>query len=146
MQTVRDESGKRYLLMERTEESSHVRDPVTGEERKIRNANLERIDGSPLTTAAAGIEKPLRAVVSAAHDEQDLGLLVDLADRGPVPVREMIGTYDLCESALHAQLAEFRAAGLIDEKKIGGERGYQLTQEGRQAVARLRCRDRGSSL
>ena len=65
-------------------------------------------------------------------------LLVELADRGPVPVVDLLGAYDLCESDLHGLLTEFRAAGLIEETPVFGERGYDATDLARDAVDELR--------
>jgi DNA-binding IclR family transcriptional regulator len=76
--------------------------------------------------------------VTAAHSERALGLLVELADRGPVGIRDLLDAYDLCESDLHGLLAEFRAAGLVEERDVAGERGYDATETTREAVAALR--------
>jgi hypothetical protein len=139
MRTVRDESGKRYLLLKESGESSLVRDPDSGERRYVENDRLESLDGeSPLETAASGVSGPVRRVLTAVHDEAGLGLLADLADRGPVAVREMLGSYDQCESDLHGRLAELRAAGLIEEATIVDERGYDATETAREALATLR--------
>lgn len=139
MRTVSDESGKRYVLLKESGESSLVRDPETGDSSYVENDRLEPVDGeSPLETAAAGVSDPVRRVVTAVHDDAGVGLLADLVDRGPVAVRDMLGAYDQCESDLHGRLAELRAAGLIDEAKIGGERGYDATRTAREAMATLR--------
>lgn len=139
MRTVSDESGKRYVLLKESGESSLVRDPETGDSSYVDNDRLEPVDGeSPLETAAAGVSDPVRRVVTAVHDDAGVGLLADLVDRGPVAVRDMLGAYDQCESDLHGRLAELRAAGLIDEAKIGGERGYDATRTAREAMATLR--------
>ncbi|WP_435182907.1 DUF7346 family protein [Halobellus sp. EA9] len=139
MQTVRDASGDRYLLVKRSAESSRVRDPNTGEERYLPNEELSFEGGeAPLSVAAAAVSEPVRRVVSAAHDDRSLGLLVELADRGPLPVVELLGAYDLCESDLHGLLSEFRAAGLVAETTVHGERGYDATETTRRAVASLR--------
>jgi hypothetical protein len=66
-------------------------------------------------------------------------LLCDLVDRGPTAVRTMLSAYDRCESDLHGALAEFRAAGLLDETTVAGERGYEPTDEAVAAVAHLRA-------
>ncbi|WP_224332402.1 DUF7346 family protein [Haloprofundus halobius] len=139
MQTVRDDEGRRYLLLKRSSESSRVRDPETGEERHLRNDTFEVVNGeSPLVAAASGIPTSVRRVLSATHDDQSLGLLVELADRGPLSVVELLNTYDLCESDLHGLLSEFRAAGLVAEAESNSERGYDATELARDGVARLR--------
>ncbi len=139
MQTVRDASGDRYLLVKRSGESSLVRDPDTGEERYLPNEDLRPDAGeSPLTTAAGGVPEPVRRVVTAVPDEPTLGLLVELVDRGPLPVVSLLDAYDMCESDLHGRLAEFRAAGLVAEARVAGERGYDATDRAREAVAALR--------
>ena len=139
MRTVRDDSGKRYVLLKESGESSLVRDPDSGETGYVENDSLDAVDGeSPLETAASGVPGPVRRVLTAVHDEAGLGLLADLADRGPVAVRDMLGAYDQCESDLHGRLTELRAAGLIEEATIAGERGYDATDEAREALAALR--------
>ena len=139
MQSVRDRSGKQYLLVKRSGESSLVRDPETGAERYLPNDDLTAAEGeSPLSTAVAGVPASVRRVLTAVPNDRALGLLFELADRGPVPVVDLLDAYDLCESDLHGLLAEFRAAGLVEEARVAGERGYDATAEARDAVASLR--------
>jgi hypothetical protein len=139
MRTVRDATGSRYLLVKRSSESSLVRDPETGAERYLPNDELTAVEGvSALSVAASGIPESVRRVVTAAHSDDALGLLVELSDRGPVAVRDLLGAYDRCESDLHGLLAEFRAAGLVREERVAGERGYDATETTREAVAALR--------
>lgn len=139
MRTVRDGEGKRYVLIKSSGESSRVRDPATGNERYLPNDDLEPVDGtSPLVAAAAGVPEPVRRVVTAAHDERSLGLLVEIVDSGPLSVVDLLGNYELCESDLHGLLAEFQAAGLLAETEVAGERGYEATETARNAVAHLR--------
>lgn len=140
MRTVRDESGRHYLLVKESAESSLVRDPETGAERHVPNADLEPVDGaSPLSTAAAAVPDAVRTVVTAAHDDRALGLLVELDDRGPLSVPELLDAYDLCESDLHGLLGEFRAAGLLTEATVHGRRGYDATETTSEALAVLRA-------
>ncbi|MFB6122796.1 MAG: hypothetical protein ABEJ78_04995 [Haloferacaceae archaeon] len=138
MPTVRDDAGKRYVLLEQSSESSRVRDPETGEERSLDNDDLEFDDGAALDVAASAVDDPVRRVVTAVHSDRALGLLLELVDRGPSPVRELLDAYDLCESDLHGLLAEFRAAGLVTECRVYGERGYEPTGAAKAAVDRLR--------
>jgi hypothetical protein len=139
MRTVRDDAGTRYLLVKRSGSSSLVRDPATGEERYVENDRLTPAGGaSALETAAAGVPDAVRRVVTAAHDDRSLGLLVELADRGAIPVRDLLGAYDLCESDLHGLLGEFEAAGLVRRTTVAGERGYEPTETTRAAVDALR--------
>ncbi|MDY6817658.1 MAG: hypothetical protein SVG88_03270 [Halobacteriales archaeon] len=129
MRTVEDESGRRYLLLKQSQAASRVRDPTTGEERHLPNDQLTVVEGeSPLETAAGGVPAAVRRVLTASHDDRSLGLLVELVDRGPMAVRTLLSAYDLCESDLHGLLAEFRAAGLVAETRVGGERGYVATE------------------
>ncbi|MFC6826284.1 DUF7346 family protein [Halopelagius fulvigenes] len=139
MQTVRDDAGKRYLLVKRSGESSRIRDPETGEERYRSNDELTFEGVSPLVTAADAVPDSVRRVLTATHDDRSLGLLVELADRGPLSVAELLDAYDLCESDLHGLLGEFRAAGLLTETRVHGERGYDATETTRDAVSRLRA-------
>lgn len=139
MRTVRDESGTRYLLLKESAESSRVRDPATGEERYVDNDRLEPVEGSsPLETAASAVPAAARTVLRAAHDDRALGLLCELDERGPLAVRTLLSAYDLCESDLHGRLAEFRAAGLVAETTVAGERGYEVTDTARAGLACLR--------
>ncbi|MES3161340.1 MAG: hypothetical protein PPP55_07185 [Halorubrum sp.] len=138
MQTVRDGNGDTYLLVKRSDESSRVRDPLTGEERYVENATLESIDGeSPLATASLGVPASVRQVIRAVHDDRSLGLLVELVDAGPLSVVEIM-KYDMCESDVHGRLAEFRVAGLIEEVEVGDRRGYAATDTAAAAVRLLR--------
>ncbi|SDM13989.1 hypothetical protein SAMN04487949_1005 [Halogranum gelatinilyticum] len=139
MRTVRDDTGKRYLLVKQSSDSSRVRDPDTGEERYLDNAELAVVDGeSPLETVAGGIPASVRRVMTAVPNDRALGLLIDLVDRGPVPVVDLLGSYDLCESDLHGLLTEFRAAGLVEEVRVYGERGYGATDLAKEGVGELR--------
>src|SRR6056297_3597334 len=104
MRTVRGTDGTAYLLLKRSSESSRVRDPETGEERYVPNADLEVIDeASPLSTAAGAIDEPVRQLIRAVHDDETLGLLVELVDRGPLAAITVLDAYDLCESDLHGR-------------------------------------------
>lgn len=133
---VVEHDGDRYLLVKRSGDSSRVRDPETGDEEYLPTKELRTVDDGPLETAAAAVPDPVRALVGAAHDDRGLGLLVELS-RGPVAVRELMGRYDLCESDALGLVTEFRAAGLVTETRIGGERGYELTETGEKAVEAL---------
>jgi hypothetical protein len=145
MRTVRSDDGRRYLLVKQSSGSSLVRDPQTGAERYVENDRLETVEGeSPLAAAAGAVAPPVRRVVTAVHDDRSLGLLVEVVDRGPTPVRELLGAYDLCESDLHGLLAEFRAAGLVAETSVAGERGYEATETAQRAVGALREAGRGT--
>jgi hypothetical protein len=139
VRTVEDGSGTQYVLLKRSGDSSLVRDPVTGEERYVENEALSAVEGeSPLETAARAVPDPTRRVLRAAHSDRALGLLVELDERGAVPVRDLLGSYDLCESDLHGLLAEFTAAGLVTETRVVGERGYELTDAAREGLTALR--------
>jgi hypothetical protein len=138
MRTVEDAGGNRYILLKQSAESSLVRDPATGEHRHLPNDEFERVEGeSPLATAAGAVPDPVRRVLLAARDERALGLLLEIDARGPIGVRSLLA-YDLCESDLHGLLAEFRAAGLIEERAVDGERGYDTTAVGADGLATLR--------
>jgi hypothetical protein len=138
MRTVEDEDGDRYLLLKESGESSLVRDPDSGERRHVPNDDLKPVAGeSPLATAAGSVPGPVRTLLTAVPDERALGLLLELEERGPVDVRALLA-YDLCESDLHGLLAEFRAAGLVAETEVGGERGYETTEVASEGLAHLR--------
>jgi len=138
MRTVRDADGCRYVLLKESGESSLVRDPESGEIRHVPNADLRPVEGeSPLATAARGVPGAVRRVLTAVPDERALGLLLEIEARGPVAVRDLQRSYDLCESDLHGLLAEFRAAGLVAETEVAGERGYDATETTREALEAL---------
>lgn len=139
MRTVRDDDGRRYVLLKESADSSLVRDPETGDERHVPNDALEPAGGdAPLDVLATAVGDDARRVVTACQADWHLGLLVDLADRGPLAAREMLGAYDVCESDLLGGVTELRAAGLVEETTVAGERGYRLTDTGRTGIDALR--------
>lgn len=129
---------KRYLLVKRSTESSLVRDPETGEERYLPNDDLTVTGTAPLALAARAVPDESRRILTAVHSELALGFLVELDDRGPLSVREVLGSYDLCESDLHGLVGELRAAGLVAEAKVNGERGYRTTEAASEGLDQLR--------
>ncbi|MEY7850771.1 hypothetical protein AB7C87_16395 [Natrarchaeobius sp. A-rgal3] len=129
MKTVQDDTGKRYLLLKRSEHASLVRDPRNGNECYVQNDRLESVDeAGALETAARTVSEPVRTFLSTVHDEETLGLLLELDDRGPLRVRTLLDSYDLCESDLHGRLTVLTSADLLEEVEVGGERGYRLTE------------------
>ena len=137
MRTV-EHDGDRYLLVKQSGESSLVRDPETGEERYLPNDELTATGDSPLAVAARAVPEPTRRVLAAVHSERTLGALLELDDRGPLSVREILGSYDLCESDVHGTFAELRAAGLVEEADVAGERGYATTDLASEGLDALR--------
>lgn len=129
---------ERYLLVKRSGDSSLVRDPETGDERYLPNDELDVTGDSPLAVAARAVPEPQRRILTAVHSERMLGLLVELEDRGPLSVRDILGRYDLCESDLHGRVGELRAAGLVREADTGGERGYATTELAGRGLTALR--------
>ncbi|MFP9061041.1 hypothetical protein ACLI4R_10975 [Natrialbaceae archaeon A-chndr2] len=139
MNVVVDTDGTRYLLLKRSSDSSLVRDPETNVTKHVDNDRLEHLEGeSPLETAARAIPDDIRTLILATPDERTLGLLVELADRGPLGVRELLETTDFCESDLHGRLTLLTAAGVLAETQVGGERGYRTTESMRQTLETLR--------
>ena len=137
MRTV-DHDGDSYLLVKRSGESSLVRDPATGEEQYLPNEELAESGDPALVLAARRVPEPARRLLTAVRSERALGVLVELDERGPLSVRAVLGGYDLCESDLHGLFGELRAAGLVAEAEVDGERGYRLTDRGREGLERLR--------
>lgn len=137
MRTV-EHDGDRYLLLKRSADASLVRDPETGEERYLPTDELTPTGDPPLAVAAYRVPEATRRVLTAVHSERALGLLVELDARGPLPVRAVLGETDLCESDLHGTVGELTAAGLVAETTVDGERGYRLTDRGREGLAGLR--------
>ncbi|WP_137283392.1 DUF7346 family protein [Halorussus salinisoli] len=138
MRTVRDDSGALYLLVKESSDSCKVRDPETGEETYRDRDELELASGeSALATTARAVPDPARRVLTATPDERALGLLVELRERGPHSVRHLLDATDLCESDLLGVLTEFRAAGLVEETRVLGERGYATTDRADDGLALL---------
>ncbi|PSQ44115.1 hypothetical protein BRD14_01805 [Halobacteriales archaeon SW_5_68_122] len=137
MRTV-DHDGDRYLLVKRSDESSLVRDPETGEEQYLPNKELTATGEPPLVVAARRVPDPARRLVTAVPSERALGVLLELDERGPMAVRTVLASYDLCESDLHGLFGELRAAGLVAEADVDGRRGYRLTNSGREAIEAVR--------
>ena len=138
MRTVRDDDGRVYVLLKQSSESSRLRDPETGEEVHRPNDSLTVLDGeSPLETTARRVPESVRTILSATRGDRSLGLLLDIEDRGPLAVRTLLDAYDLCESDLHGMLTEFRAAGLLEEATVAGERGYRTTETASEGLALL---------
>ena len=133
-----EHDGDRYLLVKSSTDSSLIRDPETGEERYVSNDELSVIGDSPLVVAASGIPKARRLLLTAVHTEDILGLLIELDTAGPLSAREILDRYDLCESDLHGRITELRAADLVEETEIGGERGYGTTELASEAIEALR--------
>lgn len=139
MQTVEDESGRRYLLEQRSHDTSRVRDPETGERRFLRNERLSVVEGeSSLEEAATQVPSSVRRLLTAVHDDRGLGLLITIKRRKSASVRSLLDETDLCESDLHGRLGELRAAGLLEETSSMGERGYAITEMGDEALAIIR--------
>lgn len=137
-QPVRDGDGNRYLLLKRSGESSLVRDAETGERRHLPNEDLEFDEGTTATEVVlAGVPESVRKLLTAVHDERSLALLMELDTEGPLAVRTLVSAYDFCESDLHGLLGELRAAGLVDETTVAGERGYETTAAASDAVERI---------
>lgn len=133
MRTVADESGDRYLLLQRSSEVWLVRDPDSGTEQYHPADELTILEGeSPLETAARTLPEAIDDEL-AVPGERARGLLAEIYAREPVGVRDLLGSYDLCESDLHGLLGEFTAAGRIQETTVAGERGYETT-DGTRAV------------
>ncbi|WP_256298875.1 DUF7346 family protein [Haloarchaeobius salinus] len=139
MRTVRDDDGRLLLVVKESGGSTLVRDPETGAEEFRPNDGLATVDDeSALAVAAGAVPPAVRRILSATHDDRSLGLLVELVDREAVAVRELLADYDLCESDLLGLLTEFRAAGLVEEARIAGERGYAATELAADGVTALR--------
>ncbi|WP_435116781.1 DUF7346 family protein [Halolamina sp. C58] len=138
MRTVETPDGQRHLLLSRSEGTARVRDPATGEERTVDADALEPVGDGALSVAAEGVPEPVRRVVTAAHDERTLGVLVTLVDEGPTAVVDLLSYSGLCESDFNGLFGELRAAGLVTTCQVAGERGYEATETAEEAVALLR--------
>lgn len=137
MRTVRDDEGDTYLLLKAATDSCLVRDPETGERFHLPAESVDVVGEDPLGVAARAVPDATRRLVVGARTDRALGLLVDVDDRGPLSVTEMLDGYDLCERDLHALLAEFTVAGLVEAVDAGGERAYRTTDDAAAALDRL---------
>lgn len=139
MRTVRDTEGRTYVLLKESAESALVRDPATGEEQYLPVDDLDAVDGqSPLVAAASALPDPTEAPLDSIHDQRALGLLLHLDANGPQPVTALLEIDALCESDLHGATAELQAAGLIEETRVDGWRGYQTTTLAEESLQSLR--------
>lgn len=130
-----DHDGDTYLLLlKRSADSSLVRDPETGETSYLPTEELTATDDPPLDVAARRVPDATRRLLTAVHSEAALGFLVELEDRGPLTVQTVLGDTELCESDLHGLVGELRAAGLVAEADVDGQRGYGLTDAGREGL------------
>ena len=136
---VEDDSGTRYLLLKRSGESSLVRNIDTGERTHLPNDRLHSVGESTVDTLVSVVPEEIRRLVTAVHDDRSLALLLELDAEGPMAVRDMLGAYDFCESDLHGLVGELQAAGLIVERTVAGERGYDTTETATTALAQLQA-------
>jgi len=138
MRTVKTPDGERHLLLSTTDGTARLRNPATGEEWTVDEDAVEPVVEGALSVAAQGIPEPVRQLVTAAHDERTLGVLVTLVDDGPTAVVDLLSAAGLCESDFNGLFAELRAAGLVTECRVAGERGYAATETAEEAVSLLR--------
>ncbi|ELY88755.1 hypothetical protein C483_15507 [Natrialba hulunbeirensis JCM 10989] len=139
MTTVQDDTGKRYLLLKRSEHASLVRDPQTGDECYVQNDRLDAVDAADeLDPVAQAVSSPVRTLLTTVHDEATLSLLISLADEGPLDIRTILDSTTLCESDLHGRLTILTGANLLAETDVGGERGYRLTDTCEAALETIR--------
>ncbi|MCL9815415.1 DUF7346 family protein [Natronocalculus amylovorans] len=144
MRTVRDADGTEYILRKSSSDAWLVYDPNAKTESYMPADELTIVsDTSPLTVAASTVSPPVRRILSATHNDQSLGLLIELVDRGPISVIDLLNSYDFCESDLHGLLSEFRAAGLVTEEAVLDTRGYAATDIASDGISMLRSTARG---
>lgn len=141
MRTVETPDGERHLLLSTTDGTARIRDPETGAERSVDADSVDPVTDSPLSVAAGGVPEPVRRALTAVHDERTLGVLVTLVDAGPTAVVDLLSYSGLCESDFNGLFGELRAAGLVTESEIAGERGYEATETAEEAVELLRGGD-----
>jgi hypothetical protein len=136
MRAVRHDDGRRLVLENASGDTVRVFDPRTGEREHVPAAACTPLDDAPLAVAAERVEEAARSLVTAVPDDQALGLLVVLADDGPLSVRTLLDRTTYCESDLHGLLVHFVAAGLLTEDD-DAERAYAVTETTRTALDRL---------
>lgn len=138
MRPVADEAGRRFLLLQADGEESLVRDLETGERHTVPTDTLSVPAADPLV-AACGDEAAATPPAPLDRASSALGrcLLLELHLGGPRPVRALLAETDLCESDLHGVVADLRAAGLVRDTTVGGERGYELADAATAALSDL---------
>lgn len=129
------------MLLSESDGTARIRNPATGDERTVDAETLEPLPDEALAVAAESIPESVRQTVTAVHDERTLGVLVTLVDDGPMAVVDLLSYSGLCESDFNGLFAELRAAGLVAECRIAGERGYEATETAEEAVDLLRTDD-----
>ncbi|MEM6499273.1 MAG: helix-turn-helix domain-containing protein [Pseudomonadota bacterium] len=96
--------------------------------------------GSPVRGSKTG--EPIMALFDLLGRSWAMGIVWQLADRGPANFREL---QDRCEgvspAVLNTRLKELRAAGLLEH----GSQGYQVTKSGKQLFKHLSPLARWSS-
>jgi hypothetical protein len=132
-----EHDGERYLLLKPSTDTSLVRDPETGETRHLPTDELTATGDPPLAIAATRVPDVTRRLVAGVHSEAALGLLVELDERGPIAVRDLLANTERCESDIHGLVGELRAAGLVAEADVDGQHGYRLTNPGRAGLRTL---------
>jgi hypothetical protein len=138
MRTVETPDGERRLLLSESDGTARIRNPATGDERTVDAETLEPLPDEALAVAAEGVPESVRRAVTAVHDERTLGVLVSLVDDGPTAVVDLLSYSGLCESDFNGLFGELRAAGLVAECRVAGERGYRATETAEEAVETLR--------
>lgn len=120
MVTVEDESGRRYILLKRSRESSLVLDIDTGERSYRPNRTLTTIVDSrpPLEEGGWLTEYPH----PGARE-----LLSRIDHKDPQRIRDLLANTTLCESELFALIRELELEGVIEQTTIDGEPGVTLT-------------------
>lgn len=133
MRVATDPDGDRRLVVTVSGDRCLVRDPETGAETWLPRAELTITGEAPLVAAAAAL--PEGTLPEGPHPRRARGLVALLVADGPTPVRELLGTTECCESALHGVVADLRAAGLLAATTVAGERAYAATERAHEAVA-----------
>jgi hypothetical protein len=135
MRPVADADGRPCLLLQVTEDGSDVRDLETGERRQVPTASLTVLGADPLVATAADDGNAVPESLAPAASGLARSLLLELHLGGPRPVRTLLGETNLCESDLHGVVADLRAAGLVREVRVDGQRGYGLTDAADDALS-----------
>lgn len=126
MHVVADGSGTRHVALAGDGDEMRLLDSASGESTRRAAGDLSRVEADPLAVAAEGVPSAAREALGV-EDWRAVGLVAVLVADGPRSVRSLVGGLPLCESDLNGTLAELRAAGLVAETDVGGERGYRAT-------------------
>lgn len=135
---VRHRDGTLYYLVKRSTEASLVREVDTEHYQYVPNGLLEEFDAETEADEVQGRRTPDPEQLDELYRRFDIHdprvpELLEYFGPEPVRVRTLLAKTTFCESDLHGLLGELTAAGVLEERRIAGERCYSLTTEAKNA-------------